>query len=103
MYSGRLGDLCAGLVPKTTFQVFFFKLYFSKNYVEVAISDFTMHLIISKWLRTQKCRQKRKTMRQRGQSERENCQRKCFHSFNDVIDHANIRYFIYVNSLHCFM
>ena len=28
------------------------------------INDFTMHLIISKWLRRQKCRQKRKTMRQ---------------------------------------
>ena len=28
--------------------------------VEVAINNFTMHLIISKWLRRQKCRLKRK-------------------------------------------
>ena len=28
------------------------------------INDFTMHLIISKWLRRQKYRQRRKTMRQ---------------------------------------
>ena len=36
---------------KNTFQVFFFHFYVNKNYVEVAINDFTMHLIISKWLR----------------------------------------------------
>ena len=53
---------------KTTFQVFFFQLYFNKNYVEAVINDFTMHLIISKWLRIQKCRQKRKAMRQRSWS-----------------------------------
>ena len=64
------------LVPKNSFQVFFFRSYFNKKYVEVAINDFTMHIFISKWLRTQKCRQKRKTMRQRGQSERRNCQQK---------------------------
>ena len=40
-------------------------------------------------------------MRQRGRSERRNCQRKCFHSFNYIIDHASIRVFFYVNSLHC--
>ena len=42
-----------------------------KNYDEITIDDFTMDLIISKWLRTQKCRQKRKTMRQGGQSKEE--------------------------------
>ena len=31
----------------------------------MVISDFTMHLIILKWLRKQKCRQKRKTMKQK--------------------------------------
>ena len=29
----------------------FFQLYFSKKYLEVAINDFTMHLITLKWLR----------------------------------------------------
>ena len=36
---------------------------FLMTMIEVAIIDFTMHLLILKWLR-QKCRQKRKTMRQ---------------------------------------
>ena len=48
--------------PKTH-QVLFFRLCFNKKYVEVAINDFTVHLIISKCLRIQKCRQKRKTTR----------------------------------------
>ena len=67
-------------LPKSTFQVFFFQLYFNKKYVEVAISDFTMHLIISKWLRIQKCRQMRKTRRQRGQSKRRKPQWLCGNS-----------------------
>ena len=85
--------------PKNTFQLFLFQLYFKKKNVEVAIND----LIISRWLKIQKCRQKSKVIRQRGQSERRNCQRKNFHSFNYVIDHASIRFFFYVNSLHCFV
>ena len=46
------------------FKKLFYLLNFDKNYVEVVVSDFTMNLIISKWLRIQKFRQKRKTMRQ---------------------------------------
>ena len=81
--------------PKNTFQIFFFQLYFNKKYFEVAINDFTMHLIISKWLRIQKW----KTMRQRGWSKSRNCQQKCFHAFNYVIDHVSIHFFFYVDSL----
>ena len=86
-YSGRLGDRYTGLgaqtlASKKSFSSFLFQLYFNKKQVEVAINDFTMRLIISKWLRIQRCRQKRKTMRQRGRNERRNCQRKCFDSFN---------------------
>ena len=33
----------------------------TKKDVEVVINDFTIHLIILKWLRKQICRQKRKT------------------------------------------
>ena len=33
----------------------FFQMYFNKKYVEVVITDFTKHLMISKWLRRQKC------------------------------------------------
>ena len=69
----------------------------------IAISDFTMHVIISKWLRVQNSRQNRKTMRQWGRSEIRNCQPKCFHSFNCVIDHPSIRSFLNVNSLRCFL
>ena len=38
----------------------------------------------------------------RGRAERRNCLRKCFHSFKYVIEHANVRFFFYVDSLHCF-
>ena len=50
---------------KIYFKKLFYLLNFDKNYVEVVVSDFTMNLIISKWLRIQKFRQKRKTMRQK--------------------------------------
>ena len=53
-------------IPVWAPKIFYFQLYFNKKYVEVAINDFTVHLIISKWLRIQKCKRKRKTMRQRG-------------------------------------
>ena len=88
---------------KSTFQVFFCQLYFSKKYVGVAINDFTMHLVILKWLRIQICRQQRMTMKLRGRSKIKNCQRKIFYSFNYVIDHVSIRFFFYVNRLHCFV
>ena len=39
----------------------------------------------------------------RGRTERRNCLRKCFHSFKYVMDHANVRFFSYVDSLHCFV
>ena len=64
-YSGRLGDWYTSLGTKKAPVSLFFQFYFNKKYVEVAINDFTMHLIILKWLRRQKCRQKRKTMKQK--------------------------------------
>ena len=104
-YSDHLGDQYTDLgaqtlAPKNTFQVFFFQLYFNKKYVEVAINDFTIHLTILKWLRIQKYRQKRKTMRQRGWSERNYLQR-CFHLFKYIILFKY--FFFYMNSLHWFM
>ena len=51
--------------PKNSFQVVFFICISTKKDVEVVINDFTIHLIILKWLRKQKCRQKRKTARQK--------------------------------------
>ena len=47
---------------KTLFK-FSFSVVFQQKHVEIAISDFIMHLINWKWLRIHKCRQKRKTMR----------------------------------------
>ena len=57
MYSGHLG------IQKNISFYNFFYLYLNKEYVEM--TDATMHLIISKWLRRQKCRQDRKTMKQK--------------------------------------
>ena len=77
---------------KNTFQVFFFQLYFNKKYFEVAINDFAVHLIILKWLRRQKWKQKKNT--------KMCCQTKeeivyeCFHSFKYIVDHANVRFFL---------
>ena len=57
-YSDCLGDRYTGLGAQTLalkryFSIFLFSLYFNKKCVEVAINDFTMHLIILKWLRRQ--------------------------------------------------
>ena len=62
-YSDMFGSQL-GRAQTLAFQVFFFQLYLNKKYVEVGISDFAMNLVISKWLRIPKCRQKR----QKGQS-----------------------------------
>ena len=51
---------------------FLFQLYFNKKFAEVTVNDFIMHLIILKWLRIQKCRQKRIALRQSSRSERKN-------------------------------
>ena len=84
-YSGRLGDWYTGL----GIQVFFFQLYFNKEDIEVAINDFTMHLIISKWLRIQKCRQEINNETKR-LKRKEKTVNKGFHSINYIIDHASI-------------
>ena len=44
---------------KTLFKFSFFNCISTKKCVEVAINDFIMHLIISKWLRRQKWRQEK--------------------------------------------
>ena len=67
---GYLGDWRTNLgaqamVPKKHQKKVFFQLNFNIKYVEVAINDFTIHLIISKWLRRQKYREKRKIIRQK--------------------------------------
>ena len=64
----RLGDRYTGLgtqtlAPEKRFK--FSQFFFYKKYFEVAITDFTMYLIISRWLRRQKCREKVKTLRQK--------------------------------------
>ena len=63
--SGHLGhwyrDLAAQtLAPKNTFQVFFLQLYFNRKHMEVAINDFTMHLIISEMVLMTKMKTKEK-------------------------------------------
>ena len=70
---------------KKQFSRFLFSVLFQQEIIDLAINDFTMHLLISKWLKIQKCRQE-KTIRQR------NFQQKCFHSFNYVLDHTSIHF-----------
>ena len=53
------------LAPKRNFSSFLFQLYFNIKYVEIAVNDFTGHLIISKWLRKPKCRKKRKKVEEK--------------------------------------
>ena len=108
MYSGCLGDQDTSLgaqtlTAKNTFQIFFLQLYFNKKYVEVAINNSTMCLIASKWLRRQKSRQKRKTMRQKEVKAKEETLQKSFPSFKYLLDHANVCFLFYINSLDCFV
>ena len=65
----------------------------------IAISDFTIYLIISKFLIRQKCRQKRKTKTKGRWSEGRNYPQKCFHSSNYVIDLANVYFFFLISLL----
>ena len=66
MYPGHLGDQHTSLGTKNLgpkkhlLSFFFFQLYLNKKYVDIAINNFALHLIASKWLRRQKCRQTRK-------------------------------------------
>ena len=64
MISNFLGDWYTGLgaqtlAPKKQFLIFLFLVIFQQK-----INTFTMHLIILKWFRRQKCWKKRKKMRQ---------------------------------------
>ena len=43
-----------------TFQVLLFQFHFNKKFVEVVINDFKVYVIIFKWLREPKCRQREK-------------------------------------------
>ena len=64
-YPGHLRHWYTGLgtqtlVLKQLFSNFVFSVVFQQK-----INDFTMHQIILKWLRRQKCQQKRQIMRQK--------------------------------------
>ena len=98
--------LCTGMGAQTLtsknishvfclFVCLFFPAVFQQKYAEVAISDFTMDLIISKRLRRQKskCKQKRKTMKQKQVKAREETVYKSFCVFKYERNHT-------VNSLH---
>ena len=83
-YSGCLGDWYTSLGTKKAPVSLFFQFYFNKKYVELAINDFTMHLIILKWLRRQKCRQKRKIMKQKEVEAKEK------YVYESVLIHLNL-------------
>ena len=101
---GCLGDCYTGqrtqsLVSKYYFSSFDFLVYFNKNVLKLAINNFTMHLIILKWLRRQKCRQKRKTMRQRDVKARQEIICKCSLFYFDFFMNCS-KSLSDVNSLH---
>ena len=95
-------------------KVSFFQLHFMKKYVDVAINDFTKHLIISKWLRKTKLQTEGKNKKKKRPTEKRNCLKKCFHSFKYIIDPTIVHFFFFnslwtwsyslndVNSLHFF-
>ena len=62
------------------------------------MNDFLAHLIISKWLRKQNCRQKRKSKRQKDiKAKKEIAYEKFFHLFKYTINHDNVRFFFSVS------
>ena len=80
----------------TFFTFCFFSCISTKKYVELEINDFKMHLIISKWLRRQKCRQKRKAIRQKDVEAKEEilCESVFIHLFS--INHENVHFFFLI-------
>ena len=80
-YSGCLGNQYTSLGTQTQKALFkfFSPLYFNKKYVQEEIDDFTMHLIISKWLQGQKYWQKRKTIKQKEVQRKEETVWECFY------------------------
>ena len=96
LYTIQICQWCIQAVWETGIPVWVPKLWRQKNTLSffLSVAFFAMGLIISKWLRRQKCKQKIKINKiKRRWSEKRNCLRKCFHSFKYVIDHANVRFF----------
>ena len=87
--------------PKNTFQVCFFPLYFIKKYADVAINDFTKHLLKELFWNGLEGNNadKKKNKKKICQNKREIvCLQKCFHSFRYIIDHIDVSFF-FLNSL----
>ena len=83
---------------KTIFEFsLFFQLYFIKKYIDIAINDFTKHLIILKWLR-RRMHIEEKTLRKKYVKAKEEIIYKSFISFTYKINHANACFF-FLNSL----
>ena len=98
--------------PKNHFSSFPFSVIFQIKIHWKSDQRFPMHLIISKWLRGQKCRQEKNKEKKRCRSEKWSCVR--VFSFTYVINLANILFYFSlfltnllpfsdVNSWHCFV
>ena len=104
MYRGCLGDWYNSLGtqilgPKKHFSSFLFLVAFQKKHADVAINNFTKHLITSNWCKRKKYRQKgKKWEKKKRWSERRYCLQKSFHSFKYKIHHTNV-HFLFMNSL----
>ena len=87
-YSGRLEDRYTGLGGKTLvakWNFFFFQLYYNKNYVEVAINDFTMPL---------KNADRRENNETKRSKRKKKLSMKVFSFISYVIDQASISFFL---------
>ena len=89
---------------KSTFQVFFFQLYFNKK----NMLNWWSMILQCIWLFKNGLEYKNADRREKQWdiwvwNKRRNCQQKCIHSFNCVKDHKHICFSFYINSLHCFV
>ena len=83
----------ADMNPGILFHIHFFTFVFQQSLLQISDQWF---LNASNYFEMayNANRSESKKPRQRGQSERRNCQQKCFHSFNYVIDHASMGFLL---------
>ena len=106
-YSGRLGDWYTGLGARVWAQkhsVFFFSVVFQQRIHRSGDQRFDNATIYFEMAWKPKMQREEKNNQTiRGRKDTKNCLPKSFHSFKYVIDHANVRFFFYINCLHRFV
>ena len=106
-YSGPLGNRHTGLGAQTLdlkkrFSSFLLNSFFFNNKY-IKSSDQWFHNAFRNGLECKNANKREKTQWDGRSERRKNFQRKWFHSFNYVIDHASSRFFFNANSWDCFL